>query len=99
MRKRTLIFLFISALAGPLAARNAAAANACIVNGQVTGNCTMDAYYAGSVVIAANNITLDCNYHAIEGTGTGRGIDLSGRTGVVLRNCFITAHQYEAFLN
>jgi hypothetical protein len=99
MRKRTLICMFVTALAGPLAARTANAANSCIVNGRVTGNCTMDAYYAGTVVIAANYITFNCNWNTIEGNGTGRGIDLSGRTGVILKNCSVTNHQYESYLN
>lgn len=39
-----------------------------------------------SVRIAEDNLTLDCQGFAISGSGTGSGIVLSGRTGVIVNN-------------
>ncbi len=41
----------------------------------------------GSIEIIADDITLDCNGHKIQGSGTGVGILLIDREGVTIKNC------------
>lgn len=43
--------------------------------------------YRQAVIIAADNITLDCKGSTFTGDGTGVGILIEGRTGVRVRNC------------
>jgi parallel beta-helix repeat protein len=40
----------------------------------------------GSIVVERDNIVIDGNGHTIQGTGTGTGIDLSGRSNVTIKN-------------
>ena len=55
---------------------------------------TMDGNLAGcsgdGINIGADNIVLDCNNYAIEGVGFGNGINLVGKSNVVIKNCNIT---------
>jgi parallel beta-helix repeat protein len=48
------------------------------------------------LVIGHNGITLNCNGHTITGTATNThaGIYLSGKTGVTVKNCKVTAFRY-----
>jgi parallel beta-helix repeat protein len=55
----------------------------------ITTNTTLTADHQGPVVIGADGITLDCAGHTISGPGNV-GIDLSGRTGVTVKNCTVT---------
>ncbi len=43
-----------------------------------------------TVEIISDNVTLDCAGYKIEGSGTGYGILLNGRTNVTITNCGIT---------
>ena len=48
--------------------------------------------------VLADGVTLDCQGNSIIGDGTGNGISLSGRTGVIIKNCTITNFNYGIFL-
>src|SRR5262245_1808784 len=56
---------------------------------------------ASGLIIGANNITLDCNGHTIAGTGSGSGISLTSRTGVIIKNCHVKdfANNFELALS
>jgi parallel beta-helix repeat protein len=54
-----------------------------------TSTCTLTSDVPESVVVVVNNITLDCDGHTIAGTGTGFGIELTGRTNVTVKNCVV----------
>ena len=41
------------------------------------------------LTIENDGITLDCNGHLIKGSGSGNGINLNGRSNVVIKNCKI----------
>ena len=56
----------------------------------VTATCTLTVDLTDSVVMAADGMTLDCDGHSITGVGGDVGIELSGRTGVVITNCTVT---------
>jgi parallel beta-helix repeat protein len=49
--------------------------------------------HAGNIVIAADNVTLDCAGHSVTGGGTGTGILLDGRSRVTVKNCQVTAFE------
>lgn len=96
---RLLLSIFSIALVAFVTPGAADAANSCIVAGKVSGNCTMDANYNGRIIVMANTITLDCKGFSILGNGTGIGIDLTGRTGVRLKNCTVASHQYDVYFS
>lgn len=50
---------------------------------------TLTANHVGNIIIGADNVTLDCNDHAVKGNGVGDGINIAGRTGITVRNCVI----------
>ncbi|MCI0415773.1 right-handed parallel beta-helix repeat-containing protein [bacterium] len=55
---------------------------------------TSDTSLSGSVtdlpvVIAANNITLDCNGNVLDGDGTEPGVVIQNHTGVIVTECFV----------
>ena len=58
----------------------------------VTTDMTMTDDRLGSIVIEADNLTLDCAGHAVQGggTGVGIGIHLAGRMGVNVTGCVVT---------
>jgi len=45
--------------------------------------------YNGSIVIMADNITLNCQKNVVMGTGTGNGIIVEERIGVTIKNCVV----------
>ncbi|MFH1724428.1 MAG: NosD domain-containing protein [Elusimicrobiota bacterium] len=49
---------------------------------------------AGGVYMGANGATLDCQGHSITGDGTGRGVDIIGKTHVLVQNCRISNFEY-----
>ena len=60
--------------------------------GTVSHDLTLDQDYSctgSGITIVADNITLDCAGHKISGSGSGgyKGIYLSGRKGVTIKNC------------
>ena len=58
----------------------------------LTTSTTLTADHKGSIVINANNVTLDCAQHLVSGPGTADqdwGIIVSGRTGVTIKNCHV----------
>jgi len=56
----------------------------------ITVSTTLTEDHAGEIIIAADDITLDCAGHTISGTFSGPGVSLEGRTGVTIQNCAIT---------
>jgi hypothetical protein len=56
----------------------------------VTQNTTLTADHHGPVIMAKNNVTLDCGGFRIIGDGTGHGLTVAGRTGVTVRQCHVT---------
>jgi len=52
----------------------------------------------GAIIIAANDITLDCNGATIQGTGganyNGYGIIIENVTGVTVKNCIVREYSY-----
>jgi parallel beta-helix repeat protein len=57
---------------------------------KVTTNTTLSADFTGYVVIAKDDVTLDCNGHRIIGSGGGRGVSVEKRRGVTVRNCDVS---------
>lgn len=56
----------------------------------ITQNTTLTEDHNGNIVIAADNIRLNCDGHTVTDPGSGTGIELFGRTGVTVKNCFVT---------
>jgi parallel beta-helix repeat protein len=52
-----------------------------------------------SIVIERDNIVVDGAFHIVEGTGSGDGITLSGRTNVTIKNTNIKNYWYGIYLN
>lgn len=100
--RRTLISSFAVALAAGTALVGAGPATAAhVACGQtIMVNTTLDSNVgpcATGIVIGANNVTLDLNGFTLRGTpatGEGPGVDVTGRTGVTVRNGTIT--QFDA---
>ena len=57
-------------------------------------NTTLTEDYAGSIVISANNITLDCGGWTVSGTNASDGIVIEGHSGVSVRNCVVQQFVY-----
>jgi parallel beta-helix repeat protein len=57
---------------------------------KVTTNTVLGADFTGNVVIATDDVTLDCNGHQIIGSGRGRGITVEKRSRVTVRNCDVS---------
>ena len=53
----------------------------------ITGSTTLTDDHHGNVVVAADDVTLDCDGHTIKGSGTGVGASKDGRVGVTVLNC------------
>ncbi len=56
----------------------------------ITADTTLSEDHQGNLVIAADDITLDCAGHTITGPGDGVGIDFSDRSHVTIKNCLVT---------
>ncbi len=65
----------------------------------ITADTTLTEDQNGNIIIAANDVTLDCNGHIVNGTGVGNGILLERRTNVTVKNCFVTNFERGFFLN
>src|SRR5947208_2387617 len=92
--KRSVLLLLC--LAAALAASNTASAGSTWV---ITANTTLTADHQGPVVIGADGITLDCAGHTVSGSGSGIGIVLTGRTGVIVQNCDVTGFYLGIYLD
>ena len=53
----------------------------------ITTNTTLTEDHYGSIVIGADNITLNCAGHHLYAPGAGAGVRLDNRTGVTVKNC------------
>ena len=54
---------------------------------------------SGNIVIGQDNLTLDGNGHTVTGSGSGRGVELSGRTGVTIQNVTVEQFEYGIYLD
>jgi len=52
-----------------------------------------------SIVVERDNIVVDGAGYAVQGTGSGNGIDLSGRSNVTVKNVSVVAFNYGIYLN
>jgi len=86
------------ALLGIAAAVFASAAGATSGTLVVTSDTTLSEDHSGNLVIGADGVTLDCAGHLIAGAGWA-GIDLTGRTGVTIRNCRVSGFTVGVWLN
>jgi parallel beta-helix repeat protein len=59
----------------------------------VTSTLTLTEDHQGAIVIAGDDLTLDCAGHAVSGPGEF-GIRLEARTGVTVRNCDVSGFQH-----
>jgi parallel beta-helix repeat protein len=65
----------------------------------ITSNTTLTEDHDGSIVIAADNVTLDCAGHTVSGPGElDAGILLDGRSGVTITDCQVRGFQIGFFL-
>ena len=67
----------------------------------ITEDTVLDSDITGSVLINADNITLDCNNHTITGNYPyyyGPGIYLNNRENVTIKNCIITNFTFGIYL-
>jgi parallel beta-helix repeat protein len=86
----------------------AAGASAATTSGTltITTNTTLTSDFHGQIVIAADDVILDCAGHDITGsgwdpgTGTGdfAGVSFSGLTGVTVKDCHVTGGFNEGFI-
>lgn len=65
----------------------------------VTSNTVLTADHYGSIVVAADNITLDGNGHTVTGRGSGNGVYLHGRTGVTVKNLRVSNFNVGIYLD
>lgn len=56
----------------------------------ITTDTTLTEDHEGSIVIAADAVTLDCAGHAVTGVGPGSGILIQDRSDVSVRNCKVS---------
>ena len=64
-----------------------ATANATSGTMTVTHSTVLTEDHNGYIVIAADNVTLDCANHLVTGTGSGNVIQIQGQTGVTVETC------------
>ena len=60
----------------------------------ITTDTILTADLTGHIVIATDNITLDCDGHKVTGSGSGTGIFLDQTTGVTVKNCFVDGFSF-----
>ncbi len=60
----------------------------------ITADTTLTEVHVGHIVVAADNVSLNCNGHFVVGDGHGDGILLQNRTGVDIENCFVTGFEF-----
>jgi parallel beta-helix repeat protein len=84
--------------------REGSAANQVIVDGsglvqiastviaplEINTDTTLTADRRGPIVIAADDVTLDCANHIVTGSGSGIGIHAAGRRGVTITRCVVS---------
>ncbi len=75
-------------------------------NGTLTGNCPItitedttlgskvDDCVGDALIIAVDDIILDCNNNVIYGDGTGAGININGKENIIIKNCNVTGFYY-----
>jgi parallel beta-helix repeat protein len=56
----------------------------------ITSDTKLTENHSGSIIIGADDVTLDCDGRTVTGSGSGTGILLDGRTGVTVKKCHVT---------
>jgi parallel beta-helix repeat protein len=84
------IIAAVVALVPPLLAVGAHATSTWYIN----SNTTLTEDHYGSIVIDADNVTLDCAGWRVVGTNGSDGIVIDGHSGVAVRNCIIQQFVY-----
>jgi cytochrome c biogenesis protein CcdA len=51
-----------------------------------------------AIIVKRNNIVLDCNGHSLTGSGVGKGVDMTGRSGVTVKHCGISSYSSGVYL-
>jgi parallel beta-helix repeat protein len=96
--KQLLLTITVAALASILGATgftsSAAASTGTLT---ITANTTLTEDHVGNIVIAADNVTLDCAGHSITGPGFA-GVDIRNVTGVTVKNCRVSGFDLGFFL-
>lgn len=85
--------IFFSVLGLALALLSSMGSNAAMASADpltLTADTILAEDHAGSIIVGADGITLDCAGHSITGTGSGTGISLEDRTGVTVKNCHVS---------
>lgn len=59
----------------------------------ITSDTTLTDSHYGSIVIAGDNITLDCASYAVVGPDQGNGIVIDGFNGVTVKNCDVRSFE------
>ena len=80
----------LSALGGPWESQRLATLEIALDTMQVAVDTTLTEDHNGHIEITADDVTLDCAGHAVEGVGFGTGIDVTNQTGVTVRNCDVS---------
>jgi parallel beta-helix repeat protein len=57
---------------------------------EITADTTLTADRKGPIVIAADNVTLDCDHHSVTGSPKEIGIRAVGRIGVTIKGCNVS---------
>lgn len=58
----------------------------------LTADTTLTEDHFGDIILAADGIVLDCDNYRVVGAGMGVGIDVVGRTDVLVVNCHVENH-------
>ncbi|MEM2974354.1 MAG: hypothetical protein QW112_01870, partial [Candidatus Micrarchaeia archaeon] len=89
-----LVLTLLTAFVSTAYAAECGGAVACNCGDNVTSNYNLSASLTGcagdGLVVGADGIALDCKGYNIIGSGSGYGINLTGRSGVMLMNCIIS---------
>jgi len=96
VRKLCIVAMVFIIVAVPLTGAPASASSGTL---SITSNTTLSEDHHGSIVIAADNVTLDCAGHTVSGPGElDAGILLDGRSGVTITGCQVSGFQSGFFL-
>ncbi len=60
----------------------------------ITEDTTLTENHEGNIIVDANDVTLDCHLFSVSGTGSGNGIELTGRSGVRVRRCNVQGFDF-----
>jgi len=93
MMKKVLLLGILIFLIGFVSAQCVIPTDGMIIT-QDTTFCEGEYELPNGISIGEDNIILDCNEAVLNGTGSGKGIDLFLKTNVEIKNCFISNFEY-----